>query len=52
MDKKTVEIVKSTAPVLQENSKAIGKRFYELLFGSHPELYNLFLPSSIRNGSS
>ncbi|MFC4547398.1 NO-inducible flavohemoprotein [Paenactinomyces guangxiensis] len=50
MDNKTIRIVKSTAPLLQEHSKAIGKRFYQLLFGSHPELYNLFNQTNQRRG--
>ena len=42
LDERTIEIVKSTAPVLQENSQEIGERFYELLFSRVPDLYNLF----------
>ncbi|MDA8351654.1 MAG: NO-inducible flavohemoprotein [Firmicutes bacterium] len=50
MNSQTIEIVKSTAPVLKEHSKAIGKRFYQLLFASHPELYNLFNQTNQRRG--
>ncbi|MFD2923027.1 NO-inducible flavohemoprotein [Halobacillus naozhouensis] len=42
LDTKTIEVVKSTAPVLQEHSQEIGERFYELLFARVPELYNMF----------
>ncbi|WP_194768642.1 NO-inducible flavohemoprotein [Tamlana sp. I1] len=40
--KKTIEIVKSTAPVLQVHGEAITKVFYEILFDKHPELKNVF----------
>ncbi|BCU82749.1 flavohemoprotein [Polycladomyces abyssicola] len=46
----SIEIVKSTAPVLQKNSEAIGKRFYQLLFESHPELYNIFNQTNQKRG--
>jgi len=38
----TIQIVKSTAPVLAEHGYAIITRFYANLFQSHPELRNLF----------
>ncbi|OYD06662.1 NO-inducible flavohemoprotein [Paludifilum halophilum] len=50
MNAQTIEIVKSTAPVLKKHSEAIGKRFYQLLFGNHPELYNLFNQTNQRRG--
>jgi len=40
--KKTIEIVKSTAPVLEVHGEAITKVFYELLFDKHPELKDIF----------
>lgn len=40
--KKTIEIIKSTAPVLQVHGEAITKVFYALLFDKHPELKDLF----------
>ena len=40
--KKTIDIVKSTVPVLQEHGEAITKVFYKLLFEKHPELKNIF----------
>lgn len=50
LDAKTVEIVQSTAPVLKEHSKQIGKRFYELLFSKAPDLYNLFNQTNQKRG--
>ncbi|MEA5404229.1 NO-inducible flavohemoprotein [Arcicella sp. DC2W] len=39
---KTIEIVKSTAPVLAIHGESITKVFYQLLFQNHPELKNVF----------
>ena len=50
LDQKTIEIVKSTAPVLKEHSNEIGKRFYELLFTKVPDLYNLFNQTNQKRG--
>lgn len=40
--KSTIEIVKSTAPVLKEYGEQITKVFYKKLFETHPDLRNLF----------
>lgn len=40
--KKSIEIIKSTVPVLEVHGTAITKRFYEMLFDHHPELLNIF----------
>ncbi|MFC0524931.1 NO-inducible flavohemoprotein [Pontibacillus salicampi] len=50
LDSRTIEIVKSTAPVLGENSHAIGVRFYELLFSKAPSLYNIFNQTNQQRG--
>lgn len=42
LNQRTIEIIKSTVPVLEIHGTAITKRFYQLLFSSHPELLNLF----------
>ena len=39
---KTIGIIKSTAPVLQEHGATITKVFYKLLFEKHPELKDTF----------
>ena len=39
--RKTIEIVKSTVPLLQEKGVEITTRFYEILFSEHPELLNI-----------
>lgn len=50
LDRETIEIVKSTVPVLEENGVAITSRFYQLLFQNHPELKNIFNQSNQRKG--
>jgi len=50
IDEQSKEIVKSTAPVLKENSDKIGKRFYEKLFSKAPELYNIFNQTNQERG--
>lgn len=39
---KTIEIVKSTAPILETRGKEITTAFYRNLFVKHPELLNIF----------
>jgi nitric oxide dioxygenase len=50
LDEKSIKIVQSTAPVLKEHSKEIGKRFYELLFSKAPDLYNIFNQTNQKRG--
>lgn len=38
----TIDIVKSTAPVLAVHGEAITTKFYAMLFEAHPELLNMF----------
>ncbi|WP_153127262.1 NO-inducible flavohemoprotein [Peribacillus tepidiphilus] len=42
LNPKTIEIIKSTVPVLEKHGEAITTRFYQLMFGNHPELLNIF----------
>ncbi len=42
LDEKTIEIIKSTVPVLEEHGEEITGRFYDLLFQHYPELLNIF----------
>lgn len=50
LDEKTINVVQSTAPVLKEHSKEIGKKFYELLFSKAPDLYNIFNQTNQKRG--
>ena len=38
LNAKTIEIIKSTVPVLEVHGNAITTRFYERLFTNHPEM--------------
>jgi len=50
LQSKTVEIIKSTVPVLATHGQAITTRFYELLFADHPELLNIFNHANQKQG--
>lgn len=46
----TIEVIKSTVPVLEVHGTAITKRFYERLFAQHPELLNIFNHANQKQG--
>lgn len=50
LNNKTIDIIKSTVPVLELHGVAITKRFYELMFTSHPELLNIFNHANQKQG--
>ncbi|GAB4073089.1 NO-inducible flavohemoprotein [Barrientosiimonas marina] len=50
LDTEKLNIVKSSAPVLKEHSKAIGTHFYELLFAKAPELRHIFNQTNQKRG--
>lgn len=50
LNQKTIEIVKSTVPVLEKYGKDITTRFYQLLFSNHPELLNIFNSANQKQG--
>lgn len=50
LNAKTIEIIKSTVPVLQVHGKDITTRFYQLLFTNHPELLNIFNHANQKQG--
>ncbi|BAZ44940.1 putative globin-like protein [Chondrocystis sp. NIES-4102] len=47
----SVEIVKSTAPVLKQHGKTITTRMYEIMFNQYPEVKTQFDQSAQANGS-
>lgn len=49
--KKTIQIVKSTAPVLEQHGQAITKVFYKMLFDNHPELKDVFNMTNQKKGT-
>lgn len=42
LSQETIDIVKSTVPVLEEHGKTITTVFYKNMFEAHPELLNIF----------
>ncbi|MFT4415544.1 NO-inducible flavohemoprotein [Fredinandcohnia humi] len=46
----TIEIIKSTVPVLEKHGKDITTRFYQLMFSNHPELLHIFNHANQRHG--
>lgn len=50
LSEKTMQIVKSTAPVLKERGTEITVCFYERMFNAHPELKNIFNMSRQKTG--
>ncbi len=50
LSNKTIEIVKSTAPILAERGVEITSYFYKSLFEAYPELLNIFNHSNQKQG--
>ncbi|UOF92557.1 NO-inducible flavohemoprotein [Fodinisporobacter ferrooxydans] len=50
LSQKTIEIIKSTVPVLEKHGTAITSRFYQLMFSNHPELLNIFNHANQKQG--
>ena len=50
LNQRTIEIIKSTVPVLEKHGEAITTRFYQLMFGNHPELLNIFNHANQKQG--
>ncbi|MGF3104341.1 NO-inducible flavohemoprotein [Rossellomorea sp. DUT-2] len=50
LSQKTIEIVKSTAPVLEVKGTEITSTFYKNLFTNHPELLNIFNHANQKKG--
>ncbi|WP_332699393.1 NO-inducible flavohemoprotein [Halalkalibacter lacteus] len=50
LSQKTIDIVKSTAPVLEVKGKEITTHFYKTMFEAHPELLNIFNHANQKKG--
>lgn len=50
LDKQTINIVKSTVPILEKHGNDITKCFYKRLFENNPELKNIFNQTNQRKG--
>lgn len=51
ISQQTIEIVKSTAPMLKKQGKKITTRMYEIMFDKYPEVKTLFDMSAQANGT-
>ena len=47
LSQSTIDIIKATAPVVEEHGLAITKRFYENLFENHPYVNQFFNKSHV-----
>jgi nitric oxide dioxygenase len=50
LDQKTIDIIKSTVPVLEQHGESITTQFYQMMFGNHPELLNIFNHANQKQG--
>jgi nitric oxide dioxygenase len=50
LSEQTIQVIKSTVPVLEIHGVTITKRFYDRLFTAHPELLNLFNHANQKQG--
>ncbi|WP_400164391.1 NO-inducible flavohemoprotein [Brevibacillus sp. TJ4] len=50
LSEKTIQVIKSTVPVLEQHGTAITSRFYQMLFAKHPELLNIFNHANQKQG--
>lgn len=46
----TINVIKSTVPVLEVHGTTITKRFYQMMFENHPELLNIFNHANQKKG--
>jgi nitric oxide dioxygenase len=51
LPQRTIDIVKATAPVLEEHGETLTQHFYKRMFAHNPEVAPLFNPAHQRAGS-
>jgi nitric oxide dioxygenase len=51
LNQKTIEIVKSTVPVLQQHGETLTHHFYRRMFSHNPEVEPLFDPANQASGA-
>ncbi len=51
LSEKTIAIVKSTAPILEEHGEALTRHFYKRMFSHNPEVAPFFNPAHQQSGS-
>lgn len=50
LSQQTIDIIKSTVPVLEVHGEAITRHFYQTMFTAHPELLNIFNHANQKQG--
>lgn len=50
LDQRTIDVIKSTVPVLEVHGEAITRHFYQTMFTAHPELLNIFNHANQKQG--
>lgn len=50
LDEKTIQIVKSTEPLLKEKGEELATHFYHLLFEKHPDIKKMFNEENQQSG--
>ena len=51
LSQRTIDIVKATAPVLEEHGETLTQHFYKRMFAHNPEVAPFFNPAHQRAGS-
>ena len=51
LSEKTIQIVKSTAPILEEHGETLTRHFYKRMFSHNPEVLPFFNPANQVEGS-
>ncbi|PCJ96628.1 MAG: NO-inducible flavohemoprotein [Zetaproteobacteria bacterium] len=51
LSQQTIDIVKSTAPILQEHGETLTKHFYKRMFSHNPEVLPFFNPANQTEGT-
>ena len=51
LSEKTIQIVKSTAPILEQHGETLTRHFYKRMFSHNPEVAPLFNPAHQTSGS-
>ena len=51
LSQQTIDIVKSTAPILQEHGETLTKHFYNRMFSHNPEVAPFFNPANQKEGT-
>ena len=51
LSKETIGIIKSTAPILEENGVLLTKHFYQKMFKNNPEVMSLFNKANQNKGT-